>query len=76
MILKPVEVNPDGIIFDADRQGDLIRKWKSLSQVKTEKGKDYPEGKVRGDEPKRFRVYQCPCRHKQREVRFANETNV
>ncbi|MFC1454102.1 DUF4838 domain-containing protein [Verrucomicrobiota bacterium] len=36
-----IDIDPDGRIFDADRCGSAVTKWKSFADVKTEKGKDY-----------------------------------
>lgn len=36
-----IEINPDGVVFDADRRGGVKTRWESMADVKSEKGKDY-----------------------------------
>lgn len=36
-----IEVNPDGVIFDADRSSGLVKRWESQAQVTTEKHADH-----------------------------------
>jgi hypothetical protein len=36
-----IEVNPDGIVFDADRHGRMNQRWKSNATVETERGADF-----------------------------------
>ncbi|MHC4871878.1 MAG: DUF4838 domain-containing protein [Planctomycetota bacterium] len=36
-----LEVNPDGKIFDADRQVGVVTRWKSQASTEIEKGKDF-----------------------------------
>ena len=44
-----IEVAPDGRVFDADRmgRGRVETRWKSMTEVETERGKDYWRVKIR-----------------------------